>query len=124
MPKTRPSTPDLPELTTFPGRLKYARERCNMTRRKLSELTGIDAPRITRLEQGTRVQGMGVATTIRLARALNVSLSWLVLDEGEIGPVILRDPGDGRRKSSRESQVVVPTLRNPVGDGRRKPRRK
>lgn len=96
-----------------------------MTRRKLADITGIDAPRITRLEQGLRVQGMGVATTIRLARALNVSLSWLVLDEGEIGPVILRDPGDGRRKSTgADGRAVSETVRDTGRATRGKPRRK
>lgn len=91
----------LPELATFPARLKYARERKNMTKSKLAEVSGVDAPRITRLENGERVQGIEVATLIRLARALDVSVGWFAADEGEAGVVVFREDGDRRRKPNR-----------------------
>lgn len=104
MPKKRPRTHQLPELATFPGRLKYARERLNMTKKRLSELTEIDAPRLTRLEQGERINGIGFVTMARLARALDVSMEWLGLDKGEIGPLTFRDAGDRRK--------TLPLVRN------------
>lgn len=118
MPKIRKSKPRVPQLATFPTRLKYARERLNLTRAALAERAHLDAPRITRLEQGASMRGMGVESIILLARALDVSLTWLLLDEGEVGPVTFRFGGDERRRKT--EPTVLPQPNKPRGEPSRK----
>lgn len=98
VPKKTPR-PAPPELLTLPSRITYARERGKLTKAALAKAAGMDAPAITRLEQGERAEGVEAATIIRLARALKVPVGWLAADEGEPGPVpIFRESGDRRRR--------------------------
>ena len=91
-----------PELLTLPSRITYARERGKLTKAALAKAAGMDAPAITRLEQGERAEGVEAATIIRLARALKVPVGWLAADEGEPGPVpIFRESGDRRRRGDK-----------------------
>lgn len=98
VPKKKPrATP--PELATLPSRITYARERGKLTKAALAKAAGMDAPAITRLEQGERTEGIEAATLIRLARALQVPVGWLAADEGDPGPVpVFREAGDRRRR--------------------------
>lgn len=98
MPKKKPVA-ELPELSTFPARLTYARERAGITKAALAKAVGVDPPAITRHEQGERAQGIEAATVIRLARALGVPVGWLAADEGQLGPApIFHEGADRRRK--------------------------
>jgi transcriptional regulator with XRE-family HTH domain len=100
VPKKKPR-PTPPELLTLPSRITYARERGNLTKAALAKAAGMDAPAITRLEQGERSEGIEAATLIRLARALKVPVGWLAADEGDPGPVpIFREAGDKRRRET------------------------
>lgn len=100
MPKQKPG-PRVPELDSFPTRLKYARERAGLTQTALSELTGIDISQISRWERGERYEGLQLATAIRLARALGQPTGWLAADEGQPAVPVFREPTDRRRKPDR-----------------------
>ncbi len=100
MPKKKPAPP-LPELATLPERLKYARTRAGLTGAALADKSGIDAPRISRLEKGERAQGVEAATIIMLARALDVDVGWLAADEGTLPPRTFRET-DRRKKPDGE----------------------
>jgi len=103
MPKKKP-TAELRELATFPGRLTYARERVQLTQAALAKLAGIDGPRVSRLEDGERAQGIEAATIIRLARALHVPVGWLIADEGLPGPAPVVIEGQDRRLKANRDQ--------------------
>lgn len=92
----------IPELSSFPTRLKYARERAGLTQTALAEMTGIDISQISRWERGDRVDGMQIATIIRLARALGQPTGWLAADEGQPAVPVFREPTDRRRKPKAE----------------------
>jgi transcriptional regulator with XRE-family HTH domain len=97
-PRKKQKTPPVPELATFPTRLKYARESAQLTKTKLSELSGVDIPRLTRFEKGVRFEGVEAATLIRLARALGQPVGWLAANEGQSAVPVFREPTDRRRK--------------------------
>jgi transcriptional regulator with XRE-family HTH domain len=98
VPRKKPR-PAPPELLTLSSRLTYARERGKLTKAALAKAAGMDAPAITRLEQGERAEGIEAATIIRLARALKVPVGWLAADEGDPGPIpVFREAGDRRRR--------------------------
>ena len=99
MPRKKPRAVP-PELLTLSSRLTYARERGKLTKAALAKSAGMDAPTITRLEQGERAEGIEAATIIRLARALKVPVGWLAADEGDPGPIpVFREAGDRRRRN-------------------------
>jgi transcriptional regulator with XRE-family HTH domain len=87
------------ELITFPTRLKYARERAEVSMTALAAKADLAASQISRWEAGERAGGVEAATIIRLARALGVPVGWLAADEGDPGPVpVFREGRDRRRK--------------------------
>lgn len=99
----RRSAPKTRELTTLPGRLKYARERCAMTQTALAKLAGLDLSQVAASMPSTRSPLSIRDTIIRLARALQVPVGWLAADEGDPGPVpTFPEPvtpiGDRRRR--------------------------
>jgi transcriptional regulator with XRE-family HTH domain len=95
--------PPPPELATLPARLRYARERSQMTQTALAAKAQVALPQISRLEAGERVSGIEAATIIRLARALGAPVGWLAADEGELGQIpVFHEGRDKRRKPRRE----------------------
>ena len=102
MPKKKEREP-LNELVTFPTRLKYARERAQMTQSALAQKADVDATQLSRWESGDRHEGIEAAAIIRLARALGAPVGWLAADEGELGPIpVFREGRDRRRKANRD----------------------
>ena len=95
MPKKKPA-PALPELSTLPGRLIFARGLA--TKKAVAEKAGLDPSQLTRYEQGEGVQGIEAATVIKLANALGVPVGWLAAQEGEPPIPVFREGRDGRRK--------------------------
>lgn len=105
MPKKKPMA-ELPELSSLPERLAYARKRGGITKRFVAGKAGMDPSQITRYEQGDGVQGIEAATLIKLARALRVPVGWLAADEGQLGPAAIFDDGqDARRKPDRDESA-------------------
>lgn len=102
MPRTKPGEL-LPEMRSFPTRLKYARERAGLTKQALAELTGIDISQLSRWENDERYEGIQLATVIRLARALGQPTGWLAADEGQPAIPVFREPTDRRRKKTRRA---------------------
>jgi transcriptional regulator with XRE-family HTH domain len=97
MPKKKPA-PSLPELTTLPGRLVFARGMS--TQKFIAEKAGMSPSQLTRYEHGEGVQGIEAATVIKLANALGVPVGWLAAQEGGPPTVpIFREGQDGRRKA-------------------------
>jgi ribosome-binding protein aMBF1 (putative translation factor) len=91
------------ELKTLPGRLKYARERAELTVTGLAKRAELDKSQVSRIETGQAADGIEAATIIRLARALGTPVGWLAADEGEPGPVpVFREGRDRRRKPKDE----------------------
>lgn len=91
--------PAPPELRTLPTRLRYARERAQMTQTALARKAAMDKSQISRIEAGEAADGIEAATIIRLARALGAPVGWLAADEGEPGPIpVFREGSDRRRK--------------------------
>lgn len=102
MPRKKPRAP-LIELETLPARLRYARERAQMTQTALAKKADVDATQLSRWEAGERQEGIEAAAIIRLARALGAPVGWLAADEGELGPIPVFDEGrDRRRKPKRD----------------------
>jgi len=102
VPKKRVTDPPA-ELLTLPTRLKYARERINMTQAALAKRADMDPGQVSRLEKGERGAGIEVAIVIRLARELGVPVGWLAADEGDLpeapkGPTVFSEDSDRRRK--------------------------
>lgn len=92
-----------PELLGLPTRLRYARERAQMTQTALAKRAGIDLSQVSRIEGGERSEGIETATVIKLARALGAPVGWLAADEGEPGPIpVFREGRDRRRKPGRD----------------------
>lgn len=92
-----------PEINTFPTRLRYARERANLTRTALASKAKMGLPQYSRIESGERSEGIELTTVIRLAQALGTPVGWLAADEGEPGPVpVFREGSDRRRKPNRD----------------------
>lgn len=69
---------------TLSDRLRIAREAAGLTARKLSKLAGLAEGHVAMIERGT-VEDGSVQTIGKIARALGVSLDWLVFGKGE-GP--------------------------------------
>lgn len=70
---------------TNPGPLEAARREAGLSRKKLSELTGVSFRTIECYEQGKNNINMAAAETVRtLARALNVPMEKIMNDE-ELG---------------------------------------
>lgn len=92
------------ELATFPEKLKLARKESGLTLTALSELTGIDTSQLSRFERGERLDGIQLATVIRLARALGRPTGWFAGDEAQPPVPVFREPSpptDRRRKPRR-----------------------
>lgn len=105
VPEKKPK-PVPPELLTIATRIKYARERGNMTMRALAEKADVDPSQVTRWEKGERADGIEAATVIRLARALGVPVGWLAADEGDAGPPpTFREGGDKRRRGAKPKSM-------------------
>lgn len=62
----------------LPKRLGDRIDALGLSVNKLAQLSGVDRAVIIRARDGSHVDGMTCATAIRLARALNVSLDWLL----------------------------------------------
>lgn len=85
MPRKRSTEPPR-ELLTLGSRLRYARDHRDMKQNELARLSKVDAAQLSRLESGQSGAGVEAATIIRIARALNVSVGWLLADEGQPTP--------------------------------------
>lgn len=68
-------------LTTFGSRLRWARQRLEMSQADLSELLGIKQPNITLWEQDRR--NPKSTTVLRLAKGLGVDPGWLAFGSPE-----------------------------------------
>lgn len=81
-------------MATMGERLQHMRKQKRMTQQELSRAAGVRRATISALESG-KTQGLTVASARGLARALGVSLDWLVgtWDEDEAAPVSKRQRG-------------------------------
>jgi transcriptional regulator with XRE-family HTH domain len=68
-------------LDTLAARMKFARERANLTQKDLAELSGMRQPDISKIELGGIQKTTGIA---RLAMALQVRPEWLELGNGDM----------------------------------------
>lgn len=64
---------------TIGARVRYWREFRAMTQTELAEVSGIGRAHINRIEAG-KIPNPSVETIITLARALRVSIAWLIVD--------------------------------------------
>lgn len=69
------------DLDGLAERLKIARVRLGLTQNEVGIRAGIHAPTVTRYEGGQNLPG--AKALVGLARALDVSVDWLLLGEGE-----------------------------------------
>ncbi len=92
MPRPKPKT-QVAELATFPEKLKLARKEAGLTLTALSEKTGIDTSQLSRFERGERLDGIQMATVIRLARALGRPTGWFAGDDAHAPIPVFREPG-------------------------------
>ena len=65
---------------SFGSRLRFLRKEHNISQEKLAELSGLHRPYISSLEQGFR--NPTIATLYSIANALNIDISYLVMDIG------------------------------------------
>jgi transcriptional regulator with XRE-family HTH domain len=71
----------MPESTTFAARLRRARIEKGLSQERLARLADVSSITVSRIERGIAVPT--VETAQRLARALGVSIAWLLgEDEG------------------------------------------
>lgn len=69
-------------------KMKEIREKLKMSQDDLSKILGISKSLISRIELGS-IDSLQHATIIKLAEELNINLSWLLFDEGEmIGGIV------------------------------------
>jgi transcriptional regulator with XRE-family HTH domain len=94
-----------PELRSLGSRVRFLRERANLTVRGLAERAEMAPGQISYIEnsrRGERVAGIEAATILKLARALGCPVGWLIAEEGDPGPIpVFREAGDRRRKTER-----------------------
>lgn len=64
---------------TLGGRVRYWREFRQMTQDELADASGVARPHLSRIEND-HITDPGVSTIIKLARALRVSIAWIVVD--------------------------------------------
>ena len=84
----RARTRDIPEPMAGLGvRLRATRERKGWNQQELANASGVDSPRISRIEGGKRMGGLTAAHVVRLARALEVSVGYLLAGESA-GPML------------------------------------
>ena len=69
------------DLATVASRVKYAREAAGLSQRQLSKAAGLSNQTISNIEAGHF--GTRITTLEALAKALNVSLGWLLEGKGE-----------------------------------------
>lgn len=69
------------------ARLRSCRERKGWNQQELATASGVDGGRISRIEGGKRIAGLTAAHVVRLARALEVSVGYLLAGESA-GPVL------------------------------------
>ncbi|MBT4731978.1 helix-turn-helix transcriptional regulator [Candidatus Woesearchaeota archaeon] len=65
---------------SFGSRLRFLRKEHNISQEKLAELSGLHRTYISSLEQGFR--NPTIATLYSIANALNIDISYLVMDIG------------------------------------------
>ena len=97
-----------PTLEPFPGlsiRLRAAREAIGLDRSELDERAGIANGRTGRIERGDRVGGVTADIVLKLAKALNRSVDWLLTgtDSGSGFP-LRKHPGWTRALATAFSQ--------------------
>ena len=78
---------------TLAVRMKYARERANLSQSELSRRTGVKQPTIAQIEKG---DVKGTMNSAKLAAALNVRALWL---EQGIGPMAISEDEPVRNES-------------------------
>lgn len=76
------ATTDAPDLTTLPGRVKYARTLRGLTSRDLGKAAGLSHATISALENSAEGDGVRVGTVRELARVLDVRAEWLAFGIG------------------------------------------
>lgn len=72
------------EIKGLQGRLRYAietrlSENGDLSQNKIAEMAEVDSGNLSGYLAGTRLAGIRALTIIRLARALRVSVNWLLL---------------------------------------------
>jgi plasmid maintenance system antidote protein VapI len=82
--KTRTTSPISPELASLPSRLKAARETREMTSTGLDEAAGVSQGRVSRAEQGKRLDGLTADAALKLSSALRIHVEWLLTGRGEM----------------------------------------
>lgn len=81
-------------LTSFSGRLKYARERLGLTQAQVAMIIGTTQSRYHPWESGAKGKGIepDYGMLIKLSDALGVSIEWLIRGDGEKQAVTLSEP--------------------------------
>lgn len=86
-----PSTRGAPapeEMRELPYRLRHAMKVRGITQKKLEEMSGVSQPTISPLTRDPVPEGVTAAVICHLAKALNVSLNYLLMGAEEALPVL------------------------------------
>lgn len=79
----RPRRPRSARFFGFGQRVRATRKRLGMGQDELSAASGIERPQLSRLENGHR-ENPGASIAVLIARALDVSVEWLVTGEERV----------------------------------------
>jgi transcriptional regulator with XRE-family HTH domain len=79
MPKQKHTLPI--QMAGAAKRLKEARKATGMSQKELEDKSGVNQGRISRIENGDRMEGISAAAFVRLARPLGVRAGWLLTGE-------------------------------------------
>lgn len=82
--KARTSSPISPELASLPSRLKAARETRELGSTELDKAAGISQGRVSRAEQGKRLDGLTADAALKLSAALRIHVEWLLTGRGDM----------------------------------------
>jgi transcriptional regulator with XRE-family HTH domain len=105
--------PISPELDEFPERLTRAREASGLSMRRLAKAAQASHSKFVLLERGEGVAGLGIDQALKIARALHVSVGWLVAGEQPATGTRRRGPEVVLRETDRSNQpedVVASTV--------------
>lgn len=79
---TTPDDKPAPDLSTIPGRVRYARTLRGLSTRALGEQAGLSLAAVSFLETQSSGDGVKVGTIVALARVLGCAPAWLAFGEG------------------------------------------